>query len=139
MTDIARKSVVVADDDYDNFLLMLDAVKEAGLDCDFYWVKDGEELLDYLRRKGVYSDPAHSPSPNLILLDLNMPRKNGHEALAEMKADPQLAEIPVIVLTVSSDAKDREKSLSLGARSFESKPNGFGRLVEFMRVLKKFL
>lgn len=139
MSDEARKIVLVADDDYDNFLLTMDAMKEAAVDCDLYWVKDGEELLEYLHRTGTYGSAEHAPHPNLILLDLNMPRKTGHEALAEIKADPALAEIPVVVLTVSSQPEDRDRSLRLGATSFLSKPQSFERLVEFMRVLKKFL
>lgn len=138
MTD-TRKHVLVVDDDYDNFLLLLDAVKEAGLDSHFYWVKDGEEMLEYLRRTNAYKDAASAPRPDLILLDLNMPRKNGHEALAEMKAEPAIADIPVVVLTVSIDEDDRNRSLALGAQSFQCKPQNFSRLVEFMRVLKKYL
>ncbi|HTL70825.1 MAG TPA: response regulator [Candidatus Eisenbacteria bacterium] len=134
-----RKTLLVADDDYDNFILTMDALREAGLDCELYWVKDGEELMDYLLRRGAYDDPDHSPMPHLILLDLNMPRKTGHEALKEIKAHPTLAEIPVVVLTVSNIKEDMEKSLALGASSHLNKPMSFERLVEFMKVLKKYL
>ncbi len=135
----SRKILLVADDDYDNFLLTMDAVKEASLECDLYWVKDGEELLEYLKRRGAYTDPSQAPMPHLILLDLNMPRKTGHEALKEIKEDEALAEIPVVVLTVSNVKEDMEKSLALGADSFMNKPHSFDRLVDFMRVLKKYL
>ena len=133
------KNLLVADDDYDNFILTMDALREAGMDCELYWVKDGVELMDYLLRRGPYEDASHAPMPNLILLDLNMPRKNGHQALKEIKAHPVLAEIPVVVLTVSDIKEDMEKSLALGASSYVNKPKSFERLVEFMKVLKKYL
>lgn len=133
------KTLLVADDDYDNFLLTMDAVREAGMDCELYWVKDGEELLDYLFHRGAYENPAQSPAPSLILLDLNMPKKTGHEALKEIKAHPTLGEIPIVVLTVSNVKADMDTSLALGAKSFINKPHSFERLVEFMKVLKKYL
>ncbi len=134
-----QKTVLIADDDYDNFLLTMDAMKQAGLDCELYWVRDGEELLDYLRRRGAYQSAQAAPRPNVILLDLNMPKKTGHEALEEIRSEPSLSEIPVIVLTVSNRQEDIRRSLKLGAQSFISKPSSFEVLVDFMKVLKKYL
>jgi CheY-like chemotaxis protein len=134
-----RKKILIADDDYDNFVLAMDAMKEAGLECDLCWVKDGEEVLDYLYHRPPHEDPVHAPFPDLILLDLNMPKKNGHEALKEIKADPALAGIPVVVLTVSRANEDRNRSYALGANAFISKPHNFDRLVDSMRELKKYL
>lgn len=134
-----RKKVLVADDDHDNFILAMDALKEAGLDCDLCWVRDGEELLDYLYHRAPYEDAAQAPVPDLILLDLNMPKKTGHEALREIKADSALAGIPVVVLTVSGAKEDMERSYALGANAFIRKPHNFDRLVESMRELRKYL
>lgn len=134
-----RKRILVADDDYDNFILAMDAMKESGLDCDLYWVKDGVELLDYLRHSPPYEDASQAPAPDLILLDLNMPRMNGHETLKELKADAAFAGIPVVMLTSSTAKEDIDRSFALGASSFISKPHSFERFVDFMKVLKKYL
>lgn len=134
-----QKVVLVADDDYDNFLLTMDAVKKARLNCQLYWVKDGEELMDYLLHRGAYGNAKQAPAPNLILLDLNMPKKSGHEALQEIKSDASLAGIPVVMLTVSNAKEDIEQSLKLGADSFINKPANFDVFVDFMKVLKKYL
>src|SRR5690606_26362000 len=83
-------SILMADDDPDDRILTKDALEEAHLANDLRFVEDGEELLDYLYRRGKYTDPASAPRPGLILLDLNMPRKDGREALRELKSDPCL-------------------------------------------------
>ncbi len=134
-----HKKILVADDDRDNFILAMDALKEAGLECDLCWVRDGEELLDYLYHRSPYEDETLAPVPDLILLDLNMPKKNGHEALRDIKADPVFAAIPVVVLTVSNAKEDMERSYALGAVGFIKKPHNFDRLVDSMRDLKKYL
>src|SRR5690242_20888530 len=92
-------TILMADDDADDRLLVKEAFEERRLANDMYFVQDGEELLDYLYRRGKYEDPRLSPRPDLILLDLNMPKKDGREALREIKSDPALRSIPVIVLT----------------------------------------
>jgi CheY-like chemotaxis protein len=99
-------TIVVAEDDAEDRKLTKEALDVSRLANDLHFVEDGEELLDYLRRQGQYSDPASAPRPGLLLLDLNMPRKDGREALWEIKADPGLRSIPVIVLTTSEDEED---------------------------------
>ncbi|MEO8890901.1 MAG: response regulator, partial [Coleofasciculaceae cyanobacterium] len=93
--------ILMADDDEDDYLLAREALAESRLVNHLYFVKDGEELMDYLHRRGQYSQISNSPRPGLILLDLNMPKKDGREALSEIKSDPQLRQIPVVVLTTS--------------------------------------
>ena len=101
-------------------------------------MEDGEELLDYLRRRGKYADPKESPRPGLVLLDLNMPRKDGREALREIKSDPKLRDIPVVVLTTSKAEEDIARSYNLGVNSYITKPVKFSALVEVMKALGKY-
>lgn len=138
--DYKNKSLVIlmAEDDEDDCLLARDAFQEADVKNDVRFVDDGEQLMDYLNRRGKYTDPDNSPSPGLILLDLNMPRKDGREALSELKADPIFKRIPVIVLTTSRDKEDILQSYDLGANSFITKPATFERLVELMKSLHHY-
>jgi two-component system response regulator len=101
-------------------------------------VADGIELLKYLRREGLYKDSALYPTPSLILLDLNMPRLDGRGALMQIKADPNLRGIPVIVLTTSKAEEDMLRAYDLGAASYITKPVTFDRLVELMRSLSRY-
>ena len=126
--------ILMADDDADDRLLAQDAFKENRLGNELRFVEDGEELLDYLYRRGKYVDPESSPRPGIILLDLNMPRLDGREALKEIKADPDLHSIPIIVLTTSSAEEDIARTYDLGVNSFITKPVTFEGLVE---VIKK--
>ena len=104
-----------------------------------HFVVDGQDLLDYLRRDGEYSGSARTtPRPSIILLDLNMPRKDGREALAEIKGDEALRWIPVVVLTTSSDEQDIRSAYELGASSFITKPVTFGGLVEVMKTWQRY-
>jgi CheY-like chemotaxis protein len=128
----------MADDDPDDRLLAADALRESRVTNDLRFVEDGEQLLDYLRRRGPWADPAASPRPGVILLDLNMPRMDGREALAEIKADPELRRIPVVVLTTSRAEADVLGSYDLGANSFITKPVTFAGLVEAMRALGRY-
>jgi CheY-like chemotaxis protein len=128
-------TILMADDDPDDRLLARRALGKHGLAESLRTVADGEELMDYLLRRGPYADPALSPRPSLVLLDLNMPRKDGREALAEMKRDPALRRIPVVVLTTSRSEEEIFRSYDLGANSFVSKPVTFDGLVEVMRTL----
>lgn len=130
--------VLVAEDDDDDFFLISKALKEAEPIRQVFRVKDGEDLMDYLLRRGRYADPAASPSPGLIFLDLNMPKKDGREALKELKAHPGLRRIPVIVLTTSDSEKDILRSYELGAASFIIKPGDFSRWVESMKALDRY-
>ena len=130
--------ILMADDDEDDRLMAKEAFSEVKLLNSFYTVNDGEELMDYLYRRGKYSDPSTSPRPGLILLDLNMPKKDGREALKEIKADPNLRTIPVVVLTTSKAEEDILRSYDLGVNSFIVKPVTFESLVEVMKTLAKY-
>jgi CheY-like chemotaxis protein len=116
-------------------MLAREALQESRLANELRTVGDGEELLSYLRREGEYADPSRSPTPGLILLDLNMPRKDGREALRDIKSDPKLRSIPVVVLTTSKAEEDIYRTYDLGVSSFISKPVSFDGLVEVMRSL----
>ncbi len=131
-------NILMADDDEDDRLLTLDALKESRVLNNLYCVEDGVELLEYLRREGKYSDPKDSPRPSLILLDLNMPRKDGREALQEIKADPSLRGIPVVILTTSKEEEDMLKGYDLGCASYITKPVNFEGLVDLMRALGRY-
>ncbi|MCW8090281.1 response regulator [Alteromonas sp. ASW11-130] len=131
-------NILMADDDEDDRLLTIDALKESRVLNNLYCVEDGVELLEYLRREGKYSDPKDSPRPSLILLDLNMPRKDGREALEEMKKDPALRSIPVVILTTSKEEEDMLRGYDLGCASYITKPVNFEGLVELMRALGKY-
>lgn len=131
-------TILLADDDPDDRLMTQEALAESHLLNKLDMVEDGEQLMDYLRRKGKYSDLADTPLPGLILLDLNMPRKDGREALKEIKADPELRRIPVVVLTTSQAEEDIFKTYDLGVNSFITKPVIFESFVELMRQLGRY-
>lgn len=136
----ANKPIVIllADDDEEDTMLACDALKESRLSNDVYCVSDGEELMEYLQHRGKYAPPAIAPRPGLILLDLNMPRKDGREALREIKADPSLRQISVVVLTTSKAEEDILRSYDSGASSFISKPVTFAGLVNLMKGLGRY-
>ncbi|HTL70206.1 MAG TPA: response regulator [Candidatus Eisenbacteria bacterium] len=138
MTEKEPIVVLIAEDDEDDFLLTRDAFREAGLDTDLRWVRDGEELLDYLHRRQQYGDPASSPRPTLILLDLNMPRKDGREALKEIKSDPRFRAIPVLAMTTSNAKEDIQYTYGLGVNSFIRKPVGFNRFVDVVKAIDHY-
>lgn len=127
--------ILMADDDSDDRNIAAEALREAKLVNELHFVEDGEELMDYLRQTGAYSDPEMTPRPGIILLDLNMPKKDGREALEEIKADPDLRRIPVVVLTTSRTEEDIYRSYDLGVSGYIAKPVTFGGLVEVMRDL----
>jgi CheY-like chemotaxis protein len=131
-------TILLADDDEEDRLMTKDALTESRLANDVRFVADGEELTDYLFRRGAYAEPAAAPRPGLILLDLNMPRKDGREALAEMKTEPALRSIPVVVLTTSRAEEDIVRTYDLGVNSFISKPVTFNGLVEAMDVFSRY-
>lgn len=130
--------ILMADDDPADVRLTQKALEECHLKNDFRHVSDGQELLDYLKRRGRFADPAASPRPGLILLDLNMPGKDGRAALAEIKADTDLRRIPVVILTTSKADEDVLRSYDLGANSFVSKPVTFDGLVDVVRTLDTY-
>jgi CheY-like chemotaxis protein len=131
-------TILLADDDADDRMLARDALAESRLANNLHFVEDGEQLLDFLQRRGTYADPAKSPRPGLILLDLNMPRKDGREALREIKADPDLRRIPIVILTTSKAEEDIYRTYDLGVNSFITKPVTFDGLVTVMRALGKY-
>ena len=128
-------TILMADDDQDDCELTREALQDARLANQMRFVTDGQELLDYLRRHAHYADPSvEAPRPGIILLDLNMPKKDGREALAEIKADESLRRIPVVVMTTSEDEQDVVRSYDLGASSYITKPVTFSGLVEAMKA-----
>ena len=134
----APLTILMADDDDDDCLLTRAAFQRAQIANELRFVHNGEELLDYLHRRGAFADPQSSPRPALILLDLNMPRKDGREALRDIKASPALRRIPVVVLTTSSAAEDVNNTYDLGANSFVTKPTSFEGLVEAVRLIGRY-
>jgi CheY-like chemotaxis protein len=131
-------TILMADDDADDRLMTKEAFEESRLVNDLRFVEDGVELLDYLKRRGKYADPASSPRPGLILLDLNMPRKDGRDALKEIKADPTLKSIRVVIMTTSKAEHDINRMYELSAASFITKPVSFDGLVEVIKTLGKY-
>jgi CheY-like chemotaxis protein len=132
-------TILLADDDEDDRELTREALKDAHLANEMRFAVDGQDLMDYLRREGRYTDPLlDAPRPGIILLDLNMPKKDGREALAEIKADERLRSIPVVVLTTSKDEEDVLRSYDLGVSSFITKPVTFAGLVEAMRTWTRY-
>lgn len=131
-------SILMADDDEDDRMMTKEAFEEARLKNELRFVEDGEALMDYLCRRGKYVDPDDSPRPGLILLDLNMPRKDGREALQEIKADPDLRQIPIVVMTTSKAEEDILRSYNQGVNSFITKPVSFESLVDVVKALAQY-
>lgn len=126
-------NILMADDDADDRAIARDALMESGVSHRLHFVEDGEQLLAYLRHQAPW--PQDSPRPEVILLDLNMPRMNGHEVLAALKADPLLRQIPVVIVSTSGTKEDIFSSYDLGANSFVMKPETFEELVATFRTL----
>jgi len=131
-------TILLADDDPDDRQLTQDAFAENRLANLLHCVEDGEELLDYLNRRGKYERLRGEALPGLILLDLNMPRKDGREALKEIKADPELRRIPIVVLTTSKAEEDIVRTYDLGVNSYVTKPVTFKSLVELIKILGRY-
>lgn len=130
--------ILMAEDDEDDQLLAKEALEESMLANELRIVSDGVELMDYLYHRGKYSDPASAPRPGLILLDLNMPRMSGREALKQIKSDPKLRSIPVVILTTSQAVEDILRAYDDGANSYIRKPVTFEGLVDVMKTLRKY-
>lgn len=131
-------TILIADDDPDDREMTKEALEENYLLNDLRFVVDGEDLMNYLHRKGQYENSENSPRPGLILLDLNMPKKDGREALKEIKSDPHLKSIPVIVLTTSKAEEDILKTYNLGVNCFITKPVSFSELIEVTKSIGKY-
>jgi len=132
-------TILLADDDEDDRIL----VKEALLDANFpydnlFFVEDGQDLMDYLNGLGKYNGADRVSLPDLILLDLNMPKKDGREALREIKTNPRLKRIPIIVLTTSTSSIDVNDCYDIGANTYISKPNSFAGMVSIMQSIKNY-
>jgi CheY-like chemotaxis protein len=130
--------IVLAEDDDDDYVLTKDALQESQVSNDLHRVADGEELMDYLSRRGLYEHPESSPTACLILLDLNMPRKDGRECLREIRANPALRHLPVVILTTSKAEEDVAGCYAEGVSSFIRKPVSFEGLVTAMKVLGRY-
>jgi len=130
--------ILMAEDDDDDFMLTKEAFEESRLLNKINRVKDGEDLMDYLLHRGAYAGGQGSPRPSIILLDLNMPRKDGREALREIKGDPSLCDIPVVVLTTSKAEEDMLASYQSGVNSFIRKPVDFDEFTKALKVLQKY-
>jgi CheY-like chemotaxis protein len=129
-------TILMADDDEDDRVLTADALRRSRLVNDIRFVVDGDDLMQYLHGTGIYAPGGvEAPRPGLILLDLNMPKKDGREALAEIKSDPELRRIPVVVLTTSKAEEDIFRTYDLGVNSFISKPVTFAELADVMAAL----
>ena len=138
MTDNERITILMADDDPDDRLLVQDAFDDIRLANPLVFVEDGIGLMDYLHRRGEYAHLAGTPLPGLILLDLNMPKKDGREALKEIKSDPALRTIPIVVLTTSNAEEDILRTYDLGTNSFIVQPVTFDKLVEIIRKVTQY-
>jgi CheY-like chemotaxis protein len=133
-----RITILLADDDADDRQLTKEAFAECHLVNQVHFVEDGEQLMDYLLRRGKYESMKRDPLPGLVLLDLNMPRKDGREALKEIKAHPDLRRIPIVVLTTSKAEEDILRTYDLGVNSYVTKPVTFQSLVDTIKVLGKY-
>ncbi|SIT75112.1 response regulator [Pontibacter indicus] len=130
--------ILIADDDAEDRMLIKEALDENRLSNAIQFVENGEELMDYLHNRGKFTDKEKYQTPGLILLDLNMPKKDGREALKEIKADEHLRVLPVVVLTTSKAEEDILRTYDLGVSSFITKPVTFSSLVDVMRTLSKY-
>lgn len=131
-------TLLIADDDPEDRAMLAEVLSENRWVNEIKFVEDGEQLLDYLENQGKFADVAKNPRPGLILLDLNMPKKDGREALAEIRANPKYMDIPIVVLTTSKAEEDILRAYGLGASSFITKPDTFDGLVSIARDLGRY-
>ena len=131
-------TILSAEDDPDDCLIVEEAFQESGQPNKLHFVQDGISLMQYLRRQGSFAEPADAPRPDLILLDLNMPRKDGRESLAEIKADPDLRSIPVVVLTTSAAEEDVLRTYDLGGAGYIIKPASFQGMLDVVKCLRQY-
>ncbi len=130
--------ILMAEDDADDRLLFEEALEETRFANQVDFVEDGQELMDYLHREGKYISLQNDPLPGILLLDLNMPKKDGRQCLAEIKQDPGLRHIPVVVLTTSSSDEDVIKTYDLGVNSFITKPVTFDSMLDAVRKVTDY-
>lgn len=132
----SQNNILIVEDDEDDYFLIKEAMEMAHMDYRHSWVKDGEELMNYLHR--LKKGGKDGTNPSLIILDLNLPKKSGREALSEIKSNPELRSIPVLILTTSNAKEDISRSYDLGVNSFVQKPLRFEQMVEFFSVMNKY-
>lgn len=131
-------TVLCAEDDADDRMLLQEAWNEGRVANPLAFVEDGEELMDYLSRRNKYANLTGTPLPGLILLDLNMPKMDGREALRKIKSDPHLRRIPVVALTTSNEEAEIVRAYDLGVNSFVVKPVTFQSLVDFVSAFGRY-
>lgn len=134
-TDGRRKTIFLVEDNLGDIRLIQEALKNTAVECDIAIARDGVDAMAYLRREGDY---ASAIRPDLILLDLNLPRKDGREVLADIKADPELRHIPVVVLTTSRNEEDIHNSYDLHVNCYISKSRNLKQLFEIVRGIEEF-
>jgi CheY-like chemotaxis protein len=130
--------ILVAEDNQYDRLILQEAFAELGFDINLQFVTDGEEALDYLRRRNAYAEDRNAPVPTLVLMDLNMPRMNGHETVREIRADPALRALPVIVLSTSDSSRQIDQAYANGVNVFMTKPGRFEEFVELLGCFYSF-
>lgn len=130
--------ILIVEDDPEDRMLAEDAINESQPTFPVRFLEDGEQLLAYLQHKGKYQEEDSNPPPGVIVMDLNMPRLDGREALAQIKAHPVFKSIPVIILTTSDNTQDIENCYSLGANSYITKPRNYRELVKIMEMIKNY-
>lgn len=130
--------ILLVEDDPGDQELTRRALKEGILITDLHVVSDGQEALDYLQRRAEYANPSASPRPDLILLDLNMPRMDGREVLRHVRKDPDIAHIPIVVLTTSEQEQDILQSYKIGCNSFITKPVYFDNFIRAVQQLDRY-
>ncbi|MFY9643109.1 MAG: response regulator [Rhodomicrobium sp.] len=138
MMQQSKQPFLIVDDSPEDTEAMLRAFKKSGLANPIYRCADGDEALDFLRQSGRYGTPGAAPRPGVILLDLNMPGTDGREVLAEIKQDENLKQIPVVVLTTSSDERDIEKCYQAGANSYVVKPVNLDNFMRSIQLLTDY-
>lgn len=138
MNSSAPRVILLADDDAEDCLLLGEALREIGRDVDLRTVRDGEELLDYLHRRGRYAPPADAPTPDVILMDLKMPRLDGREAIRALKGHPRWRRTPIVALTTSTAQDDIAACYDLGVNSYIPKPVTYRALVEIVKVMSRY-
>ncbi len=137
-TQSTRTTILLVEDDPGDQELTRRALQDDIIRVDLRVVSDGKEALDYLLRKGEFEDPRDSPRADMILLDLNMPRVDGKQVLERMRDDPDLGQIPVIVLTTSKEEEDVMRSYDLGCKSFIQKPVEVEKFISAIRELRHY-
>jgi CheY-like chemotaxis protein len=131
-------TVLIADDDSEDRDMIRDALRESRIMNELRFVHDGEQMMNYLNRKEQFEDALKYPMPGLILLDLNMPKKDGREVLSEIKSDPRLRQIPIVILSTSKAEEDIFRTYNLGVNSFITKPVTFDGLIQVMGEMGRY-